>query len=164
MSIANEIEKLQVLHAQGALTDDEFSQAKAALLARISAAPSASDPGGLSAEMEYLRLQNELNLLDREWEHQREAYKVEGRYGARYIPTEGNSLLGGILIVGFGILWTFMAASMGAPIFFPLFGVIFIIVGAVTSFMSYNKAGSYKDAEQRYLERRRQLSSRRRFR
>ncbi len=70
-------------------------------------------------------------------------------------------MLGGIVMVGFGIFWTISAASIGAPGFFPLFGVIFIIFGAVTSFISYSKAGAYKEAEQRYQERREQLASRR---
>ncbi|HEY0734860.1 MAG TPA: SHOCT domain-containing protein [Herpetosiphonaceae bacterium] len=161
MSIAEEIEKLQVLHAQGALTDAEFSQAKATLLDRLSSEQPAAYSSELNQEMQYLRLQNEINQLDRDWDRERETYMVRGRYGSRYIPSEGTSLLGGIAIVGFGLFWTISTLEMGAPGFFPLFGVIFIIFGAVTSFISYGKAGAYKEAEQRYQERRRQLASHR---
>ena len=39
--------------------------------------------------------------------------------------------MGSIIAVIFGIFWTIAAASMGAPFFFPLFGVLFIIMGIV---------------------------------
>lgn len=161
MSIAQEIEKLQALHAEGALTDDEFSQAKAALLNPLSAEQPAGYSSEMNEEMAYLRVQNEVNQLDRDWACERERYMVQGRYRSRYLPSEGGSVFMGILIVGFGIFWTLSAASMGAPVFFPLFGVIFIIFGAVTSFTSFIKAGQYKEAEQRYKQRRQKLASRR---
>ena len=159
MSIAEEIEKLQVLHDQGALTDAEFSQAKAALLNRLSDTQPAVYSSDLNDEMAYLRVQNEINQLDRDWDRERESYMVRGRYGSRSIPGEGTSILGGIFIVGFGLFWTISVASMGAPSFFPIFGVLFILVGAVTSFTSFSTAGQYKEAERRYRERREQLAA-----
>lgn len=39
--------------------------------------------------------------------------------------------LASVIAVIFGIFWTITAASMGAPGFFPLFGVLFIIIGIV---------------------------------
>lgn len=161
MSIAEEIEKLQALHVQGALTDDEFAQAKAKLLAHSSDEQSTSNSDTLSDEVEYLRLEQDLTRLDRDWDRERERYMVQGRYGSRYLPSEGGSVFMGILIVCFGIFWTISAASMGAPVFFPIFGVIFIIFGAVTSFTSFSKAGAYKEAERHYQERRQQLLARR---
>lgn len=49
-------------------------------------------------------------------------------------PGRGPSAMGAIgaaAAVLFGIIWTAAAASMGAPIFFPLFGLVFIIMGIV---------------------------------
>ena len=60
-------------------------------------------------------------------------------------PGRGPSLMGGIgaVIVGvFGVIWTGIAVSMGAPPIFPLFGVVFVLAalgGAVYNF--YNAAG-----------------------
>ena len=34
----------------------------------------------------------------------------------------------GIAVAGFGVFWTIMAASMGAPGFFVLFGVVFVLI------------------------------------
>ena len=46
MSIADELRKLQELHAAGSLTDAEFAQAKATLLAGTSPAPGTAGPDG----------------------------------------------------------------------------------------------------------------------
>ena len=47
-------------------------------------------------------------------------------------PGRGPSMMGGIgavAVVICGIIWTLAAVSMGAPIFFPLFGLVFIGMG-----------------------------------
>ena len=47
-------------------------------------------------------------------------------------PGRGPSMMGAVVAafaVVFGIIWTMAAASMGAPFFFPLFGLIFIGIG-----------------------------------
>ncbi len=49
-------------------------------------------------------------------------------------PGRGPSLLGawGAAIVSvFGIFWTIMTASMGAPSIFPVFGVLFVLTGVI---------------------------------
>jgi len=43
---------------------------------------------------------------------------------------------------------------------FPLFGMIFVIGGIVSSISSYNKAGDYRRAQQRYRQRREEIRSR----
>ena len=58
-------------------------------------------------------------------------------------PGRGPSFMGGVASVGavlFGIIWTVSAASMGAPGFFPLFGVIFIIMGIVQAVYNFKNA------------------------
>lgn len=47
-------------------------------------------------------------------------------------PGRGPSMMSGVGSVAgilFGIIWTIAAASMGAPAFFPLFGLVFIGIG-----------------------------------
>lgn len=48
--------------------------------------------------------------------------------------------LGSVIAVIFGIFWTITAASMGAPFFFPLFGVLFIILGIVQAVYNFKNA------------------------
>ncbi len=58
-------------------------------------------------------------------------------------PGRGPSamnFLGSIIAVIFGVFWTFMAASMGAPFFFPLFGILFIIMGIVQAVYNFKNA------------------------
>ena len=58
-------------------------------------------------------------------------------------PGRGPSAMGAVgsvVAVIFGIFWTIMAASMGAPIFFPLFGVLFMIVGIVQAVYHFKNA------------------------
>lgn len=58
-------------------------------------------------------------------------------------PGRGPSAMGAVgsvIAVIFGIFWTIMAASLGAPIFFPLFGILFIIVGIVQAIYNFKNA------------------------
>jgi uncharacterized membrane protein len=60
-------------------------------------------------------------------------------------PGRGPSFMGGvgsIAAIIFGIFWTIMAASMGAPIFFLLFGVIFIALGLMLAVYHFKNATS----------------------
>src|SRR5262245_2883954 len=120
LNISDEFRKLQHLHHSGALTDEEFTAGKAAVLAQSAREDPTDNEPAVQSHLEQIRLQNEVARLDREWDLERERYMVAGRYGNRYVPSQGMSVLGGVVVVGFGIVWTGMAASMGAPGFFPL--------------------------------------------
>jgi hypothetical protein len=158
MSMADELRKLQDLRDAGTLTDEEFAAAKASVLAGVHTDRPAGP--GMEAHLEEIKHQNDVAQLDREWALERDRYMVAGRYGYRYLPTRGMSLLGGIVIVGFGICWTMFAAGMGAPIFFPLFGVLFILMGIGVSVNAFIKATQYEQARQRYQARRARLLER----
>ena len=58
-------------------------------------------------------------------------------------PGRGPSFMAGIGSVGaavFGIIWTIAAASMGAPTFFCLFGVVFVIIGIAQAAYNFKNA------------------------
>lgn len=153
MSISDELQKLDALRRSGALTYDEFETAKRRVL-------EGSSNGVEAQHLEEIKAQNELSQVDREWELERENYMVEGKYGRRHIPSKASSAIGGLFIVGFGIFWTIMAASItsiggfGVFSFFPLFGVLFVVFGAAMSIRAFTKAGEYEEAQQRYRQRR----------
>ena len=55
----------------------------------------------------------------------------------------GPSAMGGIgsiFAAVFGVFWTVMAASMGAPLIFCLFGVLFILMAAVQAAYNWKNA------------------------
>lgn len=66
-------------------------------------------------------------------------------------PGRGPSFMGGVASlfgIVFGIIWTIMAVSAGAPFFFPLFGLFFIGIGIVNAVYSFKNA----TGEHRYSE------------
>jgi hypothetical protein len=176
MSIADELAKLEELRRSGALSEPEFARAKALLLNSSASPPGQQTGDHLSEHLEEVRFQNELARLDREWASEREQYMVIDRYGRRHIPTTGGSVIGGVIVVGFGVVWTifaFLLAQNGSeflanhpmagpgewlfPWLFPCFGVVFIIAGIAMSVSAHAKAQRYEQASQAYQRRRSEL-------
>lgn len=48
--------------------------------------------------------------------------------------------IGSIIMAVFGVFWTIMAASVGAPIFFSAFGVLFIIMALAQAAYNWKNA------------------------
>jgi hypothetical protein len=165
MGLADELQKLEQLHRSGSLTDAEFSQAKAALLANPSAPADETLGQHLSDQLAEVRHQNELARHDREWEIEKQQYLVAGRYGRRYVPTAGMGI--GTAVAGgvFGLIWTVMAIAITsrAPdvmpfaiskVVFPLFGVVFIAAAIGWGFYCFSRAKKYEQAFRAYQSRR----------
>ena len=58
-------------------------------------------------------------------------------------PGRGPSMMGGfmgIFVAIFGVIWTIAAASMGAPFFFCLFGIMFVIIAIVNTVYNFKNA------------------------
>ena len=58
-------------------------------------------------------------------------------------PGRGPSMMGGfmgIFAAVFGVIWTIAALSMGAPFFFGLFGIMFIIIAIVNTVYNFKNA------------------------
>src|SRR5688500_14678191 len=111
MSIADELSKLEDLRRRGVLSESEFAQAKAAVLAGTDA-PADSASEHLAEHLADVRQQNDLARLDREWQMEREQYLVAGRRGVRHVPTTGASLAGAGVVGVFGVFWTIFAFAI----------------------------------------------------
>ncbi|MES2464066.1 MAG: SHOCT domain-containing protein [Armatimonadota bacterium] len=155
MNLSDEISRLQEMHASGVLTDEEFARAKAVVL---------EDGPDTSGPLAQIGLENELARIDREWDQEREAYLVTGRYGARHLPSEGSGLAGIFLGGGFALVWTVLAFSMGAPVVFALFGIVGVIAAVGMGIAEMEKAERYRETERRWRKRREALLSRARER
>jgi hypothetical protein len=112
-------------------------------------------------ELKSLRIDSELAKLDREWSLEKEGFMIQGKDGHKRIPTTTGSVIGGIVIVVFGVFWTAFAANItGGHSFggifdcFPLFGIVFIVFGIGMSIYAYTKAKDYLQAERKYRQRR----------
>src|SRR4051794_21535805 len=165
MSLADDLTKLEELRRTGALTDAEFAQAKAQLLAGGAAPAGDAVAEKLGEQLAETRYQNELERIDREWQIEREKYMVPDRFGRRHVPTVGGGLTGAVVIGVFGVFWTIMAFSItsGAPdegpfglvkVFFPLFGVVFTVFGVYMGIQAAGKAEAYNRAFAAYQARR----------
>ena len=156
--LISQLRDLDELHQKGVLNDAEFAAAKGQLLNGAAAS---------KHENSLLELQNELARVDREWELERERFKVAGRYNSS-IPNTGDGGKASLIITIFGTVWTGVALTMaigisssGAPtpmIFFfwifPLFGVFFVVSGLAKGAEMTQKAADHLEAERQYQERR----------
>lgn len=108
-------------------------------------------------KVRVLELQNDLEQLDREWDNRRESLQVRDRQGNASNPSAVGSMIGGVIMVVFGIFWTATASSMGAPGFFPLFGLVFIGAAIFSIIHGTTRASAYQSDEASYQARRRRL-------
>jgi hypothetical protein len=162
MNLADELRKLDDLRRSGVLSDAEFQQAKALLLAGGAAPAEQPSSQVLSDQLAEVRHQNELTRIDREWEIERQQYLVRGQYDRRDVPTAGMGIMTAVVGGSFGLIWLVMALTMmsEAPfptilrIGFPLFGVFFIVVAISSGMTSYSRAEKYDAAFQAYKSRR----------
>jgi hypothetical protein len=114
----------------------------------------------LANKVRVLELQNDLEQLDREWDSRRETLLVRSKHGNVSEPSSAGSLIGGMVMIAFGIFWTGMAASHGAPAFFPLFGIGFIGFAIFNMVKGTAKADTFKSERGDFETRRRQLIAR----
>ncbi|HEX8523462.1 MAG TPA: hypothetical protein VF669_14510 [Tepidisphaeraceae bacterium] len=111
----------------------------------------------IEEDVQAIKLQNEIEALDREWEAQRQSLMVRNKHGVAQMPSVVGGAIGAVFAVVVGIGWIAITTSFGAPGFFPLFGVLFILLGVVGGITSMVKAGAYQNAEADYLRRREKL-------
>jgi DNA-directed RNA polymerase subunit RPC12/RpoP len=112
----------------------------------------------MAENLDIIRIQNDIALLDNEWAAEREQYLVSGKNGTKHEPGAG-SVIGGIIAACFGVFWTIMASSMGAPSFFPLFGLVIIGLAVYGIFSGSEKAAKLKVRRAEYESRRAELQS-----
>jgi hypothetical protein len=103
--------------------------------------------------------EGEIEKLDREWESQRVTLLVRNKTSGYSAPSSAKAVLLAMFSVLVGVLWTLVSISFGAPGFTKWIGLVFIIAGVGGSVAMMSKAARFRDAEQAYLRRRKQLQS-----
>lgn len=111
----------------------------------------------MAGDLKVIRLQNDLEKLDREWDREMQGFMVTGKDGEKSLPSAAGSMIGGVVAIIFGVFWIGFASSMGAPGFFPLFGLVFIAFAVFGMMRNGIKATGYQEAESRMQGRRREL-------
>ena len=170
MGIADDLHKLEQLRQSGSLTDTEFQRAKTILLENPPAINANPMSPFVEEQLAQVRFQNELERIDREWEIERDQFRMTGRRGRTYIPTIGTGI--GMAIGGgfFGVFWTVIAVMMASvfpdqPPFnimkfaFPVIGVIFTVLVVCKGITACVRAQKHNDAFLEYKERRSRVTS-----
>ncbi|MBK8978479.1 MAG: zinc ribbon domain-containing protein [Planctomycetes bacterium] len=111
---------------------------------------------GMAEDLEAIRLQNELERIDREWEQEAAGYRTRDSDGHSQPPATSPVLpvVVGAIAAAFGIAWTIGASSMGAPGIFTAFGVVFVLVAIVSAVHAAGKSTAYRTASARHRQRR----------
>lgn len=112
----------------------------------------------LAENTEMLRLQNELELLDQEWQNESAGLMIRDKHGHQSIPGKTSSAVGAVFIVLFGLFWTIMAGAMFPPM--ALFGILFIGFGIYTTSRAYAMAGRYESLKDLHDEKRAKILTR----
>ncbi len=114
----------------------------------------------MAQELEELKLQNELNAIDEEWEEERQRYMISPSRGAPYLPDDehvtrdmmGYAVIGVILIFAL----CFLASQVSTRDFgwiIVFFGVAVVAIGALGVGSTLLKAWEYRQAEKAYRAR-----------
>ncbi len=111
----------------------------------------------IAEQVEQLSHESELEKLDRQWDRRQAELLVTDKNGRTSVPSAAGALVGGGIAAVFGLFWTISAASMGAPVFFPLFGVLFIGMAIYIAVSGCAKAAEYSNALAAYQRRRQAL-------
>ena len=106
----------------------------------------------IAGEVEILKLQNELERIDREWQSERESCMVRGKNGSLSEPSPVVGTIIFIVVIGFGIFWTIAAGSMAPQM--GLFGLAFIGFAIFGLFNNLRKSNEFIEKKQQYEQRR----------
>lgn len=128
----------------------------------------------VASNTDQLKLEQEIARLDRDWMQGRERFMMRSKNGHMSVPGKTSALIGGAIVVVFGVFWTAMATGIAGVVgaglfhagagpfsfiagFFPCFGVLFIGLGIVAAVTGYKKAGEFELGQAEYHAQRNAL-------
>jgi hypothetical protein len=114
----------------------------------------------ISEDLKVIRLQNEIERVDREWQVRREGMMTKNKDGSRSKPSVAGSIVGAFMVGVFAFIWmgaTSSMASKGGPSGLPLVGVVLLVIAVFVGISGVSRAGRYEKAEREMQERRREL-------
>ena len=100
----------------------------------------------MADDLKLIQAEMELQRIERDWEVTRRQYMVTDKHGHESRPSMAGSVVGAVIAIVFGIFWMGMAARIGAPGIFPLFGLIFIGAAVFGLIRGTTKSTDYQNA------------------
>jgi len=157
MSIADDLQRLQSLRRDGALSDAEFAQVKAAILAGSSSSLDSNTIEDLAKQLAEVRYQIELMRIDAEWSAERRKYFIINTWFRSDVPSIIGALWIGLTGAGVGIIMMIYVFifRFSTDLSFPLFcGALVTLAGIGGGFLYYIRAVQYARAFEAYRRRR----------
>jgi DNA-directed RNA polymerase subunit RPC12/RpoP len=106
----------------------------------------------IADDVEILKLQNELERIDREWQENRQRCMIRGKHGSMREPSPIAGTIACLFGIGFGIFWTVIAGSH-VPMM-ALFGLFFIGMMVFALINNLKKSGEFAELKDEYERRR----------
>ena len=111
----------------------------------------------MAGDLKVIKLQNELERLDREWERFRGKTLVSDKNGNISEPSAGGTAFGGIFGIVGAIAFIFITSQGGAPAFVPLFGIVIIAFALFNMSRGLGKAHEFSATRSKYEAKRREI-------
>jgi hypothetical protein len=108
----------------------------------------------MAGDLKVIQAEMELQRVERDWEIKQKQFMVTDKHGRESTPSMVGSVIGGIIVIIFGVFWIGLAASMNAPPLFPLFGLVFIGAAVFGLIKGATKSTGYQNALAEYQTRR----------
>lgn len=115
----------------------------------------------MADELQRLKMQQELNRLDDDWNSEKQTYMIRQKNGAGNLPDEGAAIMGPVVsIIGLIVLGVVMLSVRDGIQFMCLPMLLFAALVAWICYDYYNKLNSYNQAIAAYYSRRDQIVER----
>lgn len=108
-------------------------------------------------DVRRIRLNQELEALDREWEQEEEQFSTRQKDGSYVLPSKSDALLKGAVAAVAGVVWMGFASNTGAPVYVPLLGLFVIGMGIHLGIQGMQKADQFEKRKHIYQQRRARL-------
>jgi hypothetical protein len=108
----------------------------------------------MARQLAELRHHAELERIDREWEQERQGFLTTDKQGNKHEPTAAGGIIGGLILIVFGLFFAVSSGSMGAPGLFPCAGLAFVGFGVFLLIAGPKRAREYEQAKEAYRRRR----------
>jgi hypothetical protein len=114
----------------------------------------------MAGDLAVIRVEQEIERLDRDWEREREGLMVEDKEGGRYVPEEGRARAVIVLSVVLGLVF-----AVAVPLLLPggefmaIFGVLIGLAGVAAGLSHRARAEKYRRAEGAYEATREELEN-----
>jgi DNA-directed RNA polymerase subunit RPC12/RpoP len=112
----------------------------------------------MAQQLAELRYHAELERLDREWEQERRKYLTTDKHGKTHEPNAVGSIVMGLIVCVFGVIFMGSTLSSGAPCLFPVVGLAIIGFGIFVVVTGPAKARQFQDAQTAHERRKAALS------